>query len=88
MKIVAAEQATSIAQLVGVFRRVSRRPVRLVTSVNNLSPLYVRCIRFRSEERAGQPHATCRSLHIGVHQVLEAERVAAVRGPAPVQRER
>jgi UDP-glucose 4-epimerase len=81
MKIIAAEQATSIAQLVGVFRRVSRRPVRLVTSVNSLSPLYVRSIRFRSDEAAGQPHAICRSLHIGIHQVLEAERVAAFRGP-------
>ena len=79
VKIIAAEQATSIAQLVGVFRRVSRRPVRLVTSVNSLSPLYVRCISFRSDEPAGQPHTTCRSLHIGIHQVLEAERVAAFR---------
>jgi UDP-glucose 4-epimerase len=83
MKIIAAEQATSIAQLVGVFRRVSRRPVRLVTSVNNLSPLYVRCIRFRSEEPAGRSHGTCLSLHIGIHQVLEAERVAAARGQLP-----
>ncbi|RZL35115.1 MAG: NAD-dependent epimerase/dehydratase family protein [Rubrivivax sp.] len=82
VKIIAAEQATSIAQLVGAFRRVSRRPVRLVTSVNSLSPLYVRCIRFRSEESAGQPHSTCRSLHISIHQVLEAERVAAFRREA------
>jgi len=80
LKIIAAEQATSIAQLVGVFRRVSRRPVRLVTSVNNLSPLYVRCIRFRSDEPSGKPHAASRSLHIGIHQVLEAERIAAFRG--------
>jgi len=79
VKIIAAEQATSIAQLVGVFRRVSRRPVRLVTSVNSLSPLYLRCIRFRSDEPAGQPHMNCRSLHIGIHQVLEAERTAAFR---------
>ncbi|MFG6428496.1 NAD-dependent epimerase/dehydratase family protein [Roseateles sp. LYH14W] len=77
LKIIAAEQAVSIAQLVGVFRRVSRRPVRLVTSVNNLSPLYVRCIRFRSDEPAGQPHASGRCLHIGIHQVLEAERTAS-----------
>jgi UDP-glucose 4-epimerase len=82
-KIIAAEQATTIAQLIGVFRRVSRRPVRLVTSVNKLSPLYTRCIRFRSDEPAGQPHAASRSLHIGIHQVLEAERVASFRVQAP-----
>ena len=87
-KIIAAEQATSIAQLVGVFRRVSRRPVRLVTSVNKLSPLYARCIRFRSDEPVGQPHATSRSLHIGIHQVLEAERVAAFRGQLAAERSR
>ena len=80
MKIVAAEQPTSIAQLLGVFRRVSRRPVRLVTSVNNLSPMYSRCIRFRSDEPAGQPHGVCRNLHTGIHQILEAERTAAFRG--------
>ncbi len=80
MKIIAAEQPTSIAQLLGVFRRVSRRPVRLVTSVNNLSPLYSRCIRFRSDEPAGQPHGLCRNLHTGIHQILEAERAAAFRG--------
>ena len=80
MKIIASEQATSIAQLVGVFRRVSRRPVRLVTSVNSLSPLYVRCIRFRSDEPIGYPHVACCSLHIGIHKVLEAERIAAFRG--------
>ena len=80
LKIIAAEQATSIAQLVGVLRRVSRRPVRLVTSVNKLSSLYVRCIRFRSEEPAGQPHGICRGLHIGIHQVLEAERTASFHG--------
>jgi len=86
MKIIASEQATSIAQLVGVFRRVSRRPVRLVTSVNNLSPLYLRCIRFRSDEPAGQPHTICRNLHTGIHQVLEAERTAAFRGESAVER--
>ncbi len=80
MKIIAAEQATSIAQLVGVFRRVSRRPVRLVTSLNSLSPLYVRCIRFRSDEPIGRPHAVGCSLHVGAHKVLEAERIAAFRG--------
>ena len=80
MKIIAAEQPTSIAQLLGVFRRVSRRPVRLVTSVNNLSPMYSRCIRFRSDEPAGQPHGVCRNLHTGIHQILEAERTAAFRG--------
>jgi UDP-glucose 4-epimerase len=81
LKIIATEHSTSIAQLVGTFRRVSRRPVRLVTSVNQLSPLYLRCIRFRSEEPSGMPHAIGRSLHIGIHQVLEAERQAALRHP-------
>lgn len=77
LKIIAAEQSTSIAQLVGLFKRVSRRPVRLVTSVNGLSPLYQRCLRFCSTEPLGQPHLTARRLEVGIHQVLEAERLAA-----------
>jgi UDP-glucose 4-epimerase len=83
LKIIATEHSTSIAQLIGIFRRVSRRPVRLVTSVNQLSPLYLRAIRFRSVEPAGSPHASGRSLHIGIHQVLEAERQAAFQSPTP-----
>lgn len=79
IKIIAAERATSIAELIGVFRRISGRMPRLVTSANSLSARYMRCAEFRSEEPAGMPHPLGRTLLIGIHQVLEAERAHKVR---------
>lgn len=79
LKIIAAERATSIAQLIGVFRRVAGRAPRLVTSTNSLSAKYTRCVQFISEETAGKPHAPCRTLVEGIHQVLEAERANRTR---------
>lgn len=74
LKIIAAERATSIAELIGVFRRISGRMPRIVTSANSLSSRYMRCAQYRSEELAGEPHPPGRTLLIGIHQVLEAER--------------
>jgi UDP-glucose 4-epimerase len=79
LKIVAAERATSIAELIGVFRRISGRIPRIVTSANGLSSRYTRCAQYRSEEPAGKPHRPGRPLLIGIHQVLEAERANKVR---------
>lgn len=79
LKIVAAERATSIAELIGVFRRISGRMPRIVTSANSLSSRYMRCAQYRSEEPAGMPHTPGRPLLIGIHQVLEAERANKVR---------
>jgi UDP-glucose 4-epimerase len=81
IKIIAAERATSIAQLIGVFRRVAGRTPRLVTSANSLSSKYMRCVQFISDEPAGKPHAPGRTLVEGIHQVLEAERANRTRSP-------
>lgn len=79
IKIIAAERATSIAQLIGIFRRVAGRAPRLVTSANSLSSKYMRCVQFISEEPAGKPHASGRTLVEGIHQILEAERAKRTR---------
>lgn len=81
LKIIAAERATSIAQLIGVFRRVAGRAPRLVTSATSLSAKYVRCVQFVSDEPAGKPHVPGRTLVEGIHQVLEAERANRRRSP-------
>lgn len=79
LKIIAAERATSIAELIGVFRRISGRMPRIVTSANSLSSRYMRCAEYRSEEPAGKPHPPGRTLLVGIHQILEAERSNKVR---------
>jgi UDP-glucose 4-epimerase len=81
IKIIASERATSIASLIGVFRRVSDRMPRIVTSSNSMSHLYMRCVQFSSEEPAGKPHAPGRTLLVGIHQILEAERANRTRSP-------
>lgn len=81
VKIIAAERATSIAQLVGVFRRVAGRAPRLITSATALSAKYMRCVQFISDEPAGKPHSPGRTLVEGIHQVLEAERANRTRSP-------
>lgn len=81
IKIVASERPTSIAQLIGIFRRVSDRKPRIITSTNDMSSRYVHCAQFRSEQPAGKPHAPCRPLVLGIHQVLEAERAMTTHSP-------
>lgn len=79
IKIIAAERATSIAQLIGIFRRVAGRTPRLVTSTNALSAKYMRCVQFKSAENAGKPHSPDRTLVEGIHQILEEERAKRIR---------
>lgn len=79
VKIIAAERPTSIAQLIGVFRRLAGRSPRLVTSASSLSAKYVRSVQFVSIEPAGKPHPPGRTLIEGIHQVLEAERANRAR---------
>jgi UDP-glucose 4-epimerase len=79
IKIIASERATSIAQLIGVFQRLSRRRPRIVTATNSLSARYMRCAQFLSEELAGKPDIPGRTLLVGIHEVLEAERMARAR---------
>lgn len=81
MKIIASEQATSIATLIGIFQRVSDRKPRIVTSASSISSRYARCVQFLSEEPAGKPHAPGRTLLVGIHQILEAERAIRTRSP-------
>jgi UDP-glucose 4-epimerase len=80
--IIAAEQATTVAELLGLFTRLARRAPRIVTSAAAAGSVYRPQMTFRSE----QPIKSARArglipLHIGIHQVLEAERGALACGP-------
>jgi len=75
-KIVAAEQPTTIAEIVSVFKKLARRAPRIVTSASTLGALYSRRIQFRSvvTSKVVSPRRT--SLLIGIAQLLAAERAA------------
>lgn len=78
-RIVASERPTTIAEIVSIFRRITRRAPRIVTSASRLSSLYPRHVRFRSVvgEPAGRRPTT--PLLSGISDVMNAERAGFVR---------
>lgn len=78
-KIIASENPVSIAQIIGIFKGVTRISPRIMTSSSPLRDSYVHRMKFRSTvlPLAEKP-AT--SLLIGVAQVMAAERLAMMRG--------
>lgn len=76
IKIIASERPTSIAEIVSIFKQISRRPPRITTSASRLSKLYSRRVQFRSIVPCGSARPTPGSLIVGIAQLLSAERLA------------
>ena len=75
-KIVASEHPTTIAEIISIFKRITRRAPKIVTSANRLSSLYSRSVQFQSVQIPECiPHSKT-SLMIGISQVMAAERAA------------
>jgi UDP-glucose 4-epimerase len=81
VKIVASERPTTIAEIVAIFKRISRQKPRIVTSANRLSSLYSRRVQFRSIELPECILRPPRSLSIGIFQLLTEERHSFFIGP-------
>lgn len=81
-KIIASEKPVTIAEIIAIFNRVSRRRPRVVTSASALSSLYAQRIQFRSVVLDTDPAVPARSLPIGIAQLMDAERHAFARTPA------
>lgn len=80
VKIVASESPTSIAEIIGTFKKLVRRAPRIVTSASKLTALYARRVQFRSIARTPLPLGARTSLLIGTAQLLSFERAAYARG--------
>jgi UDP-glucose 4-epimerase len=80
-KIIASELPVTIAEIIAIFRKITRRAPRIVTSSSKLSPLYARRVQFQSivDPASGRPNA--RSLLVGIDQLMTSERAAFARGP-------
>ena len=78
-KIIASEKATTIAEIISVFKRIARRRPRIVASASKLSSLYTRRIQFKSIVIPVDKKLLKTSLLVGVAQVLSAERFALTR---------
>ncbi|MFY7942830.1 MAG: NAD-dependent epimerase/dehydratase family protein [Burkholderiaceae bacterium] len=82
--IIASEQATTVAEILGSFARLMRRSPRIVTSAAAAGSVYRQQMTFRSEQpiRPSRGHGLT-PLHIGIHQVLQAELSALANGNRP-----
>jgi UDP-glucose 4-epimerase len=80
IKIIASEQPVTIAEIISTFRKVERRPPRIVTNASSLSGMYSRCIRFHSVAIPETRSAAKTTLRVGIAKLLAAERLAFVRG--------
>lgn len=80
VKIVASERPTTIAEIVSTFKRIVRRPPRIVTSANRMTSLYSRRVQFRSVVLVAASTAPSTSLAIGISQLMTAERAAFGQG--------
>lgn len=79
VKIIASERPATVAEIVSTFRRVSRTKPRVVTSISRESGLYSRRIQFRSVTGGDQLRPKCRSLLLGIGELLAHERAAFAR---------
>ena len=75
-RIVASEQPTTIAEIVSIYKRITRRNPRIVTSASKLSSVYSRCIQFRTKAISENARVHRTSLFLGIAQVMSAERSA------------
>lgn len=75
-KIIAAEQPTTIAEIISVFKRLTRRAPRIVTSASVMNSLYSRRVQFHSVETPEVSLQGRTTLQIGIAQLLAAEKAA------------
>jgi len=80
IKIIASEHATTIAEIISVYKRIARRKPRIISSASKLSDLYTRRIQFQSITVPIKEKTLKTSLLVGISQVMDAERRAFTRG--------
>lgn len=79
VKIIASEQPTTIAEIISIFKRTTRRAPRVVTSSGRMTNVYSHRIQFQSVTPLPQPLPKI-SLLVGIAKVMAAERAAYVLG--------
>lgn len=77
MKIVASERPVTISEILSIFKRLARRPPRIVTSGSASSSLYTRRMQFRSRVPPSRSRPPL-DLLIGISRLLAAERLRYV----------
>lgn len=78
-KIIASEQPTTVAEIISIYKRISRRTPRIVIGTSKLSRIYTRRIQFHSIAVPFNKPTSKTSLVVGIAQVMAAERAAFTR---------
>jgi len=73
LKIFASEQATTVGELLGAFRRTARRPLRVVTGLRAVASQQPRCLQFRSTVWRDELPAAFTPLLEGIDRVFRHE---------------
>jgi UDP-glucose 4-epimerase len=79
LKIIASEEPTTIAEIISIFKQISRRSPKIVTTANKLTSIYSKRIQFKSINILTSELTPRTSLLIGISQVMAAERFMFVR---------
>ena len=78
LKIVASETPTTIAEILSIFKRLSRRTPLVVRSANQLSSLYTKRVQFKSIAPSDHVRLPGKRLPVGLSQLMRAEQLAYV----------
>ncbi len=81
IKIIASEKSTTIAEIISIFKRITRRAPRIVTSAGKLTSVYSHRMQFRSITIPQCKLSLNTTLLTGIAKVIAAERAAYVYGP-------
>ena len=79
-KLIASERPTTISELLSIFRRISRRPPRIITAAAAASSLYARKVQFRSVLLPDTVSTQRVSLVVGIARLMDAERARHAAG--------
>lgn len=74
LRLICSEQAVSVAEIIGIFTRLTRRAPRIVTSAGRAAALYPARVVFRSSFQNEKMTTNPTSLVVGISRVLESER--------------
>lgn len=74
VKIVASGRPVTIAEIISIFKRITRKSPRITTSASKASSLYLRRVQFHSIVSHPNRKPKARSLAVGIAQLFWAER--------------
>jgi UDP-glucose 4-epimerase len=83
LKILASEQATTVGELLGAFRRTAKRPLKVVTGLHAAASQQPACLQFRSIVGTNEPRAARTGLMEGIDRVFRHELALFQAGALP-----